>query len=53
MTDQEKIERGGAGSAETLHIAADPAQARRRRLTASRTQEAVLRGEDVELVALD
>ena len=36
------------------HIAADPAPARRRRLTATRKQEAVprvLRGEDVELVA--
>lgn len=54
MTDQKKVEREGAGAAETSHIAADPAPARRRRLTSARKQEAVLRvlrGEDVELVA--
>lgn len=52
--DQKKVEREGAGAAETSHIAAGPAPARRRRLTAARKQEAVLRvlrGEDVELVA--
>ena len=36
MTDQKKGEREGAGAAETSHIAADPAPARRRRLTAAR-----------------
>ncbi len=54
MTEQRKVEREGSGAAETSHIAADPAPARRRRLTATRKQEAVprvLRGEDVELVA--
>lgn len=54
MTDQKKVEREGAGAAETSHIAAEPAPARRRRLTAAWKQEAVLRvlrGEDVELVA--
>ena len=54
MTEQKKVEREGAGAAETSHIAAGPAPARRRRLTAARKQEAVLRvlrGEDVELVA--
>ena len=54
MTEQKKVEREGAGAVETSHIAADPAPARRRRLTAARKQEAVprvLRGEDVELVA--
>ena len=54
MTEQKKVDREGAGSAETPHIAADPAPARRRRLTAVRKQEAVLRvlrGEDVDLVA--
>ena len=54
MTEQKKVDRAGAGTAETSHIAADPAPARRRRLTAARKQEAVLRvlrGEDVELVA--
>ena len=54
MTEQKKVEREGAGAAETSHIAADPAPARRRRLTSARKQEAVfrvLRGEDVELVA--
>ena len=42
MTEQKKVERKGAGAAETSHIAADPAPARRRRLTAARKQEAVL-----------
>ena len=28
MTEQKKVERGGAGSAETSHITADPAPAR-------------------------
>ena len=54
MTDQKNVEREGAGAAETSDIAADAAPARRRRLTAARKQEAVLRvlrGEDVELVA--
>ena len=54
MTEQRKVEREGSGAAETSHIAADPDPARRRRLTATRKQEAVphvLRGEDVELVA--
>ncbi len=54
MTEQKKVEHEGAGAAETSNIAADPAPARRRRLTAARKQEAVLRvlrGEDVELVA--
>ena len=52
MTEQKKVEREGAGAAETSRIAAAPAQ--RRRLTAARKQEAVLRvlrGEAVELVA--
>ena len=54
MMDQKNVERGGAGAAETSDIAADPASVRRRRLTAAKKQEAVLRvlrGEDVELVA--
>ena len=54
MTVQKRVERQGAGAAETTHIVADPAPARRRRLTAARKQEAVLRvlrGENVELVA--
>jgi len=54
MTDQKNVEREGAGAAETSDMAADAAPARRRRLTAARKQEAVLRvlrGEDVELVA--
>ncbi len=54
MMEQKKVERAGVGAAETSHIAADPAPARRRRLTATRKQEAVLRvlrGENVELVA--
>ncbi len=54
MTEQEKVDRAGAGAAETSHIAADPAPARRRRQTSARKQEAVLqvlRGEDIELVA--
>ncbi len=54
MTEQKKVDRAGAGAAETSHIAADPAPARRRRQTAARKQEAVLRvlrGEDIELVA--
>ena len=54
MTEQQKVNREGAGAAETSHIVADPAPARRRRLTAARKQEAVLRvlrGEDIELVA--
>ena len=54
MTEQKKVEREGAGAAETSRIAADPAPAQRRRLTAARKQEAVLRilrGEAVELVA--
>ena len=54
MTEQKKVEREGARAAETSHVAADPAPARRRRLTAARKQAAVLcvlRGEDVELVA--
>ena len=54
MTEQKRVDREGAGAAETSHIAADPAPAQRRRLTAARKQEAVLRvlrGEDVELVA--
>ena len=51
MTDQKKFDREGGGAAETSHIAADPALARRRRLTAARKQEAVLRGEDIEFVA--
>ncbi len=41
MTEQKKVDR--AGAAETSHIAADPAPARRRRQTAARKQEAVLR----------
>ena len=54
MTEQKKVEREGAGAAETSRIAADPAPTQRRRLTAARKQEAVLRvlrGEAVELVA--
>ena len=54
MTDEKKVEREGAGAAKASHIAADPAPAQRRRLTAARKQEAVLRvlrGEAVELVA--
>ncbi len=54
MTEQKKVDRAGAGTAETSHIAAAPAPARRRRQTAARKQEAVLRvlrGEDIELVA--
>ncbi len=54
MREQKKVDRAGAGAAETSHIAADPAPARRRRQTAARRQEAVLRvlrGEDIELVA--
>lgn len=54
MTDQKKIESEGSGAAETSNFAADPAPALRRRLTAARKQEAVLRvlrGEAVELVA--
>ena len=54
MTDQKNVEREGAGASETSDIAADAAPARRRRLTAARKQEAVLRvlrGEVVELVA--
>ena len=54
MTEQKKVEREGAGAAETSRIAAGPAPAHRRRLTAARKQEAVLRvlrGEAVELVA--
>ncbi len=54
MTEQKKVEREGAGAAETSNIAAGPAAAPRRRLTAARKQEAVLRvlrGEAVELVA--
>ncbi len=53
MTEQKKVDRAGAGAAETSHIAADPAPARRRRQTSARKQEAVLqvlRGEDVEYV---
>ena len=38
MTDQKKGERKGGGVAETSYIAADPASARRRRLTAVRKQ---------------
>ena len=54
MTEQKKVDRAGAGAAETSHIAAAPAPARRRRQTSARKQEAVLRvlrGEDIELVA--
>ena len=54
MTEQKKVDRAGAGAAKTSHIAADPAPARQRRLTAARKREAVLRvlrGEDVEPVA--
>ena len=54
MMEQKKAGGEGAGAAERSHIAADPAPARRRRLTAARKQEAVLRvlrGEDIELVA--
>ena len=54
MTGQKKVEREGTGVAETSDIAADPAPARRRGLTAARKQEAVprvLHGEDVEPVA--
>ena len=35
MTEQKKVEREGAGAAETSHIAADPAPVRHRRLTAA------------------
>lgn len=54
MREQKKVDCGGAGAAETSHIAAAPAPPRRRRLTAARKQEAVLRvlrGEAVDLVA--
>ena len=54
MTEQKTVEREGAGAMETSAIAAGSAPARRRRLTAARKQEAVLRvlrGEAVELVA--
>ena len=54
MTEQKTFEREGAGARETSAIAAGSAPARRRRLTAARKQEAVLRvlrGEAVELVA--
>ena len=54
MMEQKKVEREGAGVAETSDIAAYPAPGRRRRLTAARKQEAVLRvlrGEDVDLVS--
>ena len=54
MTEQKKVEREGAGVAETSDIAAYPAPGRRRRLMAARKREAVLRvlrGEDVDLVA--
>ena len=43
MKERKKVDRAGGGSAETSHIAADPAPARRRRLTAVGKQEAVLR----------
>ena len=56
MTERKQVDREGAGAAETSHIAADPAPARRRspttqpddaaqrrRQTAARKQEAVLR----------
>ena len=54
MMEQKKVDRAGAGAAETSHIAADPAPARRLGQTAARKQEAVLRvlrGEDIELMA--
>ena len=54
MTEHKKVDRAGAGAAETSHIAAAPAPARRRRQTEAHKQEAVLRvlrGEDIELVA--
>ena len=54
MTEQKTVEREGAGAAETSPIAGGSSPARRRRLTAARKQEAVLRvlrGEAVELVA--
>ena len=54
MTEQKKVDRAGAGAAETSHIAAAPAPARRLGQTSARRQEAVpqvLRGEDIELVA--
>ena len=35
MTEQKKVDCEGAGASETSHIAADPAPARRRRLTAA------------------
>ena len=38
MTEQKKVEREGAGVAETSDIAAYPAPGRRRRLTAARKQ---------------
>jgi len=53
-TEQKEIKRVGAGAAETSHIAADPAPARRQRRTATRAQEAVLRvlrDEDVASVS--
>ena len=37
MTEQKKVDRAGAGAAETSHIAADPAPARRRRQMAAHT----------------
>ena len=42
MTEQKKVERAGAGAAETSPIAASPAPTPRRRLTAARKQEAIL-----------
>ena len=54
MMEQKKVDRAGAGAAETSHIAADAAPARRLGQTAARKQEAVLRvlrGEDIELMA--
>ena len=54
MMEQKKVEREGAGVAETSDIAAYPAPGHRRRPTAARKQEAVLRvlrGEDVDLVS--
>ena len=56
MTEQKKVDRAGAGTAETSHIAATPAPARRRRQTSARKQKVVLRvlrGEDIELMAAD
>ena len=43
MTEQKKVDRAGAGAAEISHIAAAPTPALRRRQTAARKQEAVLR----------